>query len=140
LNYFPRFYKLIQIVITFTLINIGWIFFRSNTISQALLTIKTIFYWILTIPSQIVAGHTIFGILELSSWKQLLGLNKMDILVIFSSIVFMEIIHLIQRQTGIREFLSSKPFYLRWSIYMILLWSILLFGVFGKHEFIYFQF
>ena len=52
----------------------------------------------------------------------------------------MELIHFIQRHRSIRHMLMEQPAWLRWSVYYALGFGILLFGVFQKRQFIYFQF
>ncbi len=116
--------RTVKIAITFSLVTISWIFFRANSLSDALYVISHLFSnWSWDISSANLGGIGITGLI-----------------IAITSIVFMEIVHAIQSQKGIREFLSTKPRTLRWSIYIILLLAIFLFGSFGETEFIYFQF
>lgn len=113
----------LQIIKTFILVNIGWIFFRANSVSDAIYILKNIFF------------NFVFNFSLLASE---IGINK--ILYCFTIIGFMELVHLIQEHKGIRSFLDNKPTYIRWGIYIIIILSILLLGVFNNTEFIYFQF
>ena len=69
-----------------------------------------------------------------------LGLKRYDILIAFLSIIFMELVHYKQRRLKMRSFLSEKPLFFRWTVYAGVLIAIMMFGVFGLAEFIYFQF
>ena len=71
-----------------------------------------------------------------------LGLDSFQLKVAFLPIGVMELIHLIQeyKKKTIREIISTKPIWIRWSLYYILVLCIILLGTFGSQEFIYFQF
>jgi D-alanyl-lipoteichoic acid acyltransferase DltB (MBOAT superfamily) len=121
---FPRLIKFLEIGFTFVLVNIGWIFFRANSIGDA--------FYILT--------HLFTKISLKSPQAGLGGIGLTGLLIAFSSILFMEFVHLIQEHRSVRQFLDDKPLVLRWIIYLIIIISILLFGIFERVEFIYFQF
>jgi len=120
---FPRLTKLLSIGFTFVLVNIGWIFFRAKTVSDA--------FYILT--------HLFTGSFSFRD-KIIPGLDWLDLSIAIGVILFMELIHLILEHRSIRQFLDSKPLILRWSIYLAIILLILLFGVFNETQFIYFQF
>jgi len=120
---FPKIHHLLKVGITFSLVCFSWIFFRSNSLSDALYTIT----------------HMFSG-LSLNFSGINIGTNWMGLLIAFGSILFMEIIHLFQTHIGMRHFLSSKPVWLRWATYAIIIFAILLFGIFENKQFIYFQF
>jgi D-alanyl-lipoteichoic acid acyltransferase DltB (MBOAT superfamily) len=131
LNKFPRINNLLQISITFALATFAWIFFRANSVSNAFYIIK----------------HSITGLYEnLSNFYHhlplnlKLGLSKKELLIGVSAIILMEFIHIMQNKYKIRDWIRSKPFYLRWSIYYMVVLMILIFGVYENRQFIYFQF
>lgn len=124
LDKFPRTHQLIQVAITFILVNIGWIFFRANSLNDAIYILTHLF-----------SGLNL-NIAELYG----MGLDKAGLIVIFTSILIMEFVHLIQEHRGMRSFLSEKPTIVRWSIYSVLIIFILLFGTYSNTQFIYFQF
>jgi len=123
LNRVPKLYALIEIAITFILINLGWIFFRSNSISDAFYILKHLFSNISLDLSKISIG---------TGWSSLI--------IILSSIILMEIVHIIQENIGMRHFISNRPLLVRWSAYILIIILILLFGAFNGTAFIYFQF
>jgi len=126
LNKFPRLHSLIQIAATFVLVNIGWIFFRANSLSDAL--------YVLT--------HLFAGIsLNLSKVYIYIGIGWAELIIMFLAICLMEIIHWLQeKQIGIINLLSNRPVLMRWSAYLAIIMMILLFGSFSGVNFIYFQF
>ena len=119
----PKLYTLMQIGITFALVNLGWIFFRSNSISDAVYVLKNLFSGISLNFSNVGIG---------TGWSQLI--------IVFVLIILMETMHVIQERTGIKNFLSASPLLLRWLAYAAIVMTILLFGAFDGTEFIYFQF
>lgn len=126
LNKIPFFHKLIQIIITFSLVTFGWIFFRANSISDALYVITNMFKGSFN---------------NLYDQAINLGLDSFQLNLAIISIGLMEIIHLIQEKVGsIRVSLGKAPILVRWSLYLILVLWVIIFGSFGSQEFIYFQF
>jgi D-alanyl-lipoteichoic acid acyltransferase DltB (MBOAT superfamily) len=133
----PQFHKLLQMGMTFALVCIAWVFFRANTISDA---IHIVF-------------KTIHGILELFLlikggllWHSNKGVSlfplstRRDMMISCGLIGFMESVHWIQRHGSIRQMLSDKPLWFRWSMYYVMIMMVLVYGQFGAKQFIYFQF
>mgnify|MGYP002035796933 CR=1 FL=1 len=119
---FPKLHMFLQMAITFTLVNIGWIFFRANTLSDAAYILTHLFSgW----GSKITFGGV---------------MTHEGLIIAVISILFMEFVHLLQEHIKMRQFLSDKPILVRWSILLILILGIALFGVFESRQFIYFQF
>lgn len=123
--------KFLDVFITFHLVLFAWIFFRANSLNDAVYILSHIF------PLNVTEFITDF---VSPAVEMRLGLNKYEIIVVTISIVLMEIIHLSQRKQKILQFLYSKPTSFRFASYMILLLLILFFGEFNMKEFIYFQF
>ena len=72
-----------------------------------------------------------------------LGLDEKDLYLSILLILFLLIIQLKQRKIKIIELINSKPIYVRWSIYILGIYSIIIFGYYGQgnaSQFIYFQF
>lgn len=120
-----------QISITFILTNFAWIFFRANSVSDAFFIIK----------------HSITGLSANFStlyhhthMKLELGLPRSEILIGFVAVLLMEFIHIMQYRFHIRDWIRSKPSYVRWGIYYIAVIIIVYYGVYEKRQFIYFQF
>ena len=124
---FPTIHKHLRIGVTFSLVCLAWVFFRARNISDAWYILTHLFRGL---NCQLVINHSYLG--------QCLSTNEFMIAV--TSILLMEVIHAIQRHRRIRQMLSERPLWVRWSVYSLLLAWILYFGVFGSRDFIYFQF
>ena len=120
---YPKMHGLFQLAVTFTFVTFAWIFFRANSLSDAVYVVANLFRgWSLNF-----SGVNI-------------GVGWFGLFYAFGLIFFLEFIHMMQRHVGMRQFLSEKPLWMRWLIYLILILAILLLGVFGENVFIYFQF
>ena len=110
---------------TFHLVVLAWIFFRANSLSDALVLLQRMFLFEGDIST--VAFATALGPFELA--------------IAFGAILFMEAVHVLQeRWESTSAYLSRKPRWLRWSLYYAVIFAILMFGEFSLTEFIYFQF
>ncbi|WFR57690.1 MBOAT family O-acyltransferase [Anaerocolumna sp. AGMB13025] len=73
-----------------------------------------------------------------------LGLKVSDYIILLLSVTILLIISLIQRRGSVRVKLASKPILFRYAVYIILVFSILIFGAYGigydASQFIYSQF
>jgi len=123
------FIKLIQVITTFILVDFAWIFFRANTFSDSIYIVKNLFIINL-------------GVLYDKSLHNL-GLDEKDLYLSILLILFLIIVQFKQRKVNIIDTISSKPVYIRWPIYLIGIYSIIVFGYYGQgnsSQFIYFQF
>jgi D-alanyl-lipoteichoic acid acyltransferase DltB (MBOAT superfamily) len=123
LTKFPKLHKAIKILITFNLVSFSWIFFRANSLSDAMHIIT----------------HLFSGFLSAYNYLIQISILK-DILLGLFAVLFMEMIHIIQEKISITQFINNKHMAIRWAIYFIMIFGILLFGVFEEMPFIYFQF
>jgi len=113
--------KVLNILITFILIDFSWIFFRASSIQNAVLVIQNMFQF---------SGDGL-------RWAIF---DKYDFCICIVSILFMEWVHYLERHNKMRHFFNDRPFVFRWMMYVGLLWLIWVYGVFGAREFIYFTF
>lgn len=119
-----------KILVTFSLTCFAWIFFRAKNISDA-------FY---------IATHLFVGLGKAFSLHGLrvingeIGIGTQGFITCVLLIIFMECVHSVQRLGSIRQSFSKRPIYFRWAIYYALILSIMFLGIFGKNQFIYFQF
>lgn len=110
--------NLLRLMLTFTIVNFAWIFFRVNDISD----VMTIFHKIFTIPgSPFIDADTLVYAL-------------MFAMFIFA-VDFSEEYH-----NGKVKLLNSRYTFVRWTSYIALVIMVLLFGVLDGGSFIYFQF
>ncbi|MFA5074258.1 MAG: MBOAT family O-acyltransferase [Nitrospirota bacterium] len=130
LTNYPVLRKGWAILVTFSLVCFAWIFFRARTLDDA---------WYM-------ATHLLSGLGNLGDFSYVkesisdLGLSKEELFIAIASLCLLEFVHLIQRHANMRHLLSEKPVWYRWSVYYAIGLSMLFFGVFGKNQFIYFQF
>ena len=125
--------KSLKISFTFILVLFAWIFFRANTISDA-------FYVISKIPHNFSKTFMEIATLNENTLKKM-GIERVDFVISIAVILFMEVIHFMQRHKGIRTMLKEKPLYLRYAVYAIFILGILVFGTYiNSASFIYFQF
>ena len=111
--------------VTFTLVCLAWIFFRAKTVMDAFNIVARIF--------------TGTGGLSISQT----GVNKYDFLLSLILIVGLFILEVVQPIINGREFIKKQILPVRWGIYYLMLFAIILFGVYGDLSdaaFIYFQF
>jgi Predicted membrane protein involved in D-alanine export len=123
-------YKLVQVFLTFVLVDFAWIFFRAGTFSVAITLIKNMFYFN---PSIFFDG---------SIYK--LGLDQKDFFVALLCLGIVIVGDLTQRTRSLRHELSHQTTIIRWSIYFTTIVIILIFGIYGPgynhQQFIYSQF
>ena len=122
-------WKVVQIIRTFILTNIGWYFDMGLSFTVALIMMK---YSIVSFSfSQFTDGS-----------MMLLGLEMRDYVVIAVGCIVVFIISLIKEKgINIRESLAAKPLPVRWSVYYALIIIIFIFGYTnGVQSFIYANF
>lgn len=126
-------YKLGQVFVTFVLVDIAWIFFRSATLRDALLYLYALFTrWN---PGMLFSD-------ELYTF----GLSHPQAMVLMFSLAALLLVDLVKycRHERIDEFLSKQTLPFRWAVLFGLVLFIYLFGQYGPavdpQAFIYFQF
>ncbi|MEK6858826.1 MAG: MBOAT family O-acyltransferase [Nanoarchaeota archaeon] len=113
----------VQITITTVLASFAWIFFRATNVSDAFYVVRHLF-------SGLAVGFTGAN----------LGMSIWEIIIALGAIALMEIVQLVQEREGKKEFILKLPRWIRATLYIGLILIILLFGVFERRQFIYFQF
>ncbi len=123
LNKLSVLHKTIQVVTTFVLVCISWVFFRAQTVGDAFYMIKSMFN---IKPYQF--KFDMFPNFHYQFWT----------VVVFASLLVA--IHFCQEVFGWKNPLFSKHTGVRWATYVLLGLAILSFGAFNSSSFIYFQF
>lgn len=131
LNKLPRFSNALKIITTFFLVTFAWIFFRANSISIAFFIIK-----------RSITGlyDEIFNLFHHLPLILPVVPSKIELLIGIIAIALMEAIHVLQNRYSIRDWIRTKPAYMRWGMYYAIILLIIFFGVFENRQFIYFQF
>ena len=126
LDKLPILHKEIQVLITFCLVCFAWIFFRANSMREAIYIVTNLFKGLNVSDMKVKILN--------------LGLNKSELIISLVSIFILAIVDFRGKRENILRNLSRKPVIIRWATYYLLIVSILIFGVYGYKEFIYFQF
>jgi alginate O-acetyltransferase complex protein AlgI len=115
----------LKIFATFNLVSFAWIFFRANTLSDALYIVTHLFV-------KPAASSSLFAIVP-GGWYEWL--------IAVLALLLVESVHWMERRNGsLRTVIRRQPAWLRWSAYYGLVLVIFMFGRFGNHGFIYAQF
>ncbi len=105
----------------FQLVAFASIFFRSETVTQAMSMVTHLFAFNMN-----KVGATFFP--------------KKDVLIAIAGIVLMEGIHYLESRGAIRKTFLVRPPAIRWAVYYTMAFALLLFGQFASRGFIYFEF
>ncbi|MBN1383795.1 MAG: MBOAT family protein [Elusimicrobia bacterium] len=130
---FPNIMRFLRVCTTFLLVCFAWIFFRANTFSDAKYIVANLFSGIPDVFSKLNDSGFIKEFVYF-------GQSGREFNIAVIAIILLEIVHLIQCRGSIREMISRKPLWIRWSIYVIAVLVIMNFGITEKIPFIYFQF
>ena len=115
--------KALAVVLTFHLVVLGWVFFRAESLSDALYVLR----------------HAFRGLRLQTSYVLGLGLEQFAIGV--AALGFYLIVDSLRRRVNIGDRLSGLPTAVRWALYYGLIFVVLFFAfATDQPEFIYFQF
>lgn len=126
-------WKLLQTGVTFSLVVFAWIFFRADTITDALRFIKRII--VKPTPWLLFNG----GIYNL-------GLDRVEINILVVALIMLLLVDLVRYLKGITldTFLFEQNLWFEWAVIIVLILMIFIFGEYGptfnSQQFIYFQF
>jgi alginate O-acetyltransferase complex protein AlgI len=145
LDRLPHFLGVIQVVTTFGLVSFAWIFFRANTLADALYIVTHLFSGYDQINLKLLSEQILATLGNNLQLKILVpSLNGLHVgVIVLLELVLLEVAQWLQQRsgtTGIEQLLVRKPFLLRWGLYYAMIFNILLLGVFEQSAFIYFQF
>nr|WP_033959536.1 MBOAT family O-acyltransferase [Psychroserpens jangbogonensis] len=116
---------LIALPFTFFIVCFAWVFFRANSFKDAVIIISNSF--------QISETGNLFS----------LGLKKSEFNLLFVMIVLLLVFEIIHKRFEVTHVLNKTYLPIRWSFYLVIVFCILIFGIYGENtvkEFIYFQF
>jgi len=123
-------YDIFRVVKTFSLVCIGWVFFRANSMADALYALNH--FW------RDLGTNANYKLLEANLGAQGFGVTSIRISV--GVLLFLLTIQWFQRRGSFRLQLKESPLPVRWAVWYSVAFLILLFGVTENVEFIYFQF
>jgi len=125
-------HKTFQVLFTFGLVSFAWLFFKANSISEAVQIIKSII--------------TLDGITAEKAWilkDGSLGLDDKDFWMMTHTLLMLMFVEFVQRKHDLIIELNKQPTWFRWVVYYLLFFSITIFGFYGEAnavDFVYFKF
>ncbi len=143
LDQLPRLLTLLQAFITFNLVSLAWIFFRADSLKQAIVILRHIVMpkYFLSIPPMpwydLTQGIGILSVLRLTN---LLNACRQQPLIIYGCVGAVLLFLCEGRQQSALSAFAALPRAVRWAGYYLLIAAILLAGNNGTAQFIYFQF
>ncbi|MEI6378644.1 MAG: MBOAT family O-acyltransferase [Candidatus Falkowbacteria bacterium] len=130
----PRLVGFLEMLLTFVLVNIAWIFFRANSVADAFYIITNLGKGMFQIANLNYLRYELFT-------NKTIGLSKSALVGVIIAVIFMETVQYYQAKKGsFYLFETNATRWLRFCWYYALILSILFFGHLGGGTFIYFQF
>lgn len=123
--------KLLKGLMTFALVDFSWIFFRANSMPDALVLIRNM----IRVKPWVFTDNTIFQC----------GLDRADMFVLLAALLVLLVVSIAKyKKVEIREWIFRQGIWFRYLIYLGAIFVILVFGIYGSNfdasQFIYFQF
>ena len=124
-------HKLLKVFTTFLLIDFAWIFFRADTVKDALWIVKDIFT---TWNPWVLFDQSIYE----------MGLNRQNVQLLWIAIFILIFADALKyKRISVRETIIKQHLVYRWIFYLVALFFVIIFGWYGSDygsSFIYFQF
>ncbi len=128
-------YHLFQGFVTFVLVDFSWLFFRANGFSVAWHMLERI--WTELDPLSILDPQTLIGI-------NTMIMPEKDFYVMLLALVILMLVEYFRERIDLKAALARQNIWFRYLVYYLLIFTILIFGVYGPEydasSFIYFQF
>ncbi len=126
LNILEKLPSVFQVVYSFMVVSVAWVFFRADTITDASTILQNFF----------LSDGAYFNI---NIYKSTVDIAELQISLALLLVII--ILHYIEYKKDLITYILSLPLLLRWPIYILLIYSIPLLGQYGESKpFIYFQF
>lgn len=125
-------HRAFQVLFTFGLVSFAWLFFKANSISEAVQIMKSII--------------TLKGITAQEAWifkDGSLGLDAKDFWMMAHTLLILMVFEFVGRKHDLLAALNKQPTWFRWVVYYLLFFSITILGFYGEAnavDFVYFQF
>ena len=124
-------FRMLKTLTTFLLVDYAWLFFRANTIKEAIGITKKIF-----------TGTYFYQFFDGTIYS--LGLNANNFWFMIISLIILALVDMVSRRINIFSWIETQNIYFKWGVYYVLIFSIIIFGIYGASydtkAFIYFQF
>jgi D-alanyl-lipoteichoic acid acyltransferase DltB (MBOAT superfamily) len=117
----PRLLRALRMIKTFALVYFAWIFFRANSLSEALVSIRNMF---------LIEPGTMVNLFE----------NKIDLAISLAGLVFLGVVEVLEERMGLYARLKTLGRPLKWAMLIALILMVVLLGKWDEVDFLYFQF
>lgn len=118
---FPNLYKLFQVLVTFVLVYVSWIFFRANNLNDAIYILKNHF---------VFDGNQVINLFRIQA----------DFAISFVSIVLLILIDFMEERYNLSIRLKLLPRFYKWALLLVFICIVFIFAVWNETDFLYFQF
>ncbi len=115
--------NVLSVIVTFHLIAVSWVFFRAKSISDAVVILKKIATHLADFP----------GLIPTSPFttEHAMGAALIGLLLV---------VEIVDERKSVFERLAAAPTALRWTVYYLAIFGLLILGRWQVKEFIYMQF
>jgi D-alanyl-lipoteichoic acid acyltransferase DltB (MBOAT superfamily) len=117
-----RLYNGLCLLATFAFVNFTMIFFRADSLADALY----------------IATHLFTG-LEFT-FPSIKAFTAFDFIFSIVLVVSLELVQAVNDRRPLMRIIATQPVVIRWTLYYSIVFMIIMFGVFTKRTFVYFQF
>lgn len=144
-NRIPRIYKVFRVLCTFVLFYFAAIFFRANSVSDAVYMISHFFTGIDEVLLSLATFNyeAIKTVLIVANKKTILGFARPiflgEIIILCMGIIILNVIYVLQETQSIKQRLKTKPAYVTWVLCYGLCFFIIFLGYFSSQPFLYFR-
>ncbi|HEY4521859.1 MAG TPA: MBOAT family O-acyltransferase [Candidatus Paceibacterota bacterium] len=128
-----KIHHVLQSITVFGLFSLSLIFFRANTLTDAIYILKNLFSGWSTLVSNFLNPQFLNQYI-------FMGFSKGEFYLSLFLILVLTAFELFQQTIGLKSFIARKPAFWGAFIFALGILSLLIFGRFGGEEFIYFQF
>lgn len=129
-----------QVAMTFVLTCVAWVFFRAANLSDGLYVVTHLFSGIPGQVAGVLAAGSPIAIARQAYETCLPGRPMTIAAILIAAICFVEAIQALNRPQSRHLPLLEQPVWVRWPLYYGIGVFILVFGVFGNSQYIYFGF
>jgi alginate O-acetyltransferase complex protein AlgI len=133
-----RLHDAVRIATTFLLVNVSWVFFRSNSLGDAAHMIASIPGGVVSYCLRAFSGLAAGSVAEAGLTAPFrLGQSGFDLLLAVAGVIVLLAVEWLQTRGSVREFVGACPLWVRWPLYVTLVLAIVVFRAPAGTKFIY---